>query len=83
MLCYDQIFIRYLSYLNLSHNHIKQISHTLPLSLVEINLSYNNLEHIQLDMSSSNCEIFDVSHNKLKLLNFLKVSNLKVITYVI
>jgi len=69
------IHCRFLKYLNLSYNCIKQIlSNSLPYSLIEINLSYNDLEHIQFDMSSSMCEILNVSHNKLKLLNFLKVS---------
>lgn len=69
------MFIRYLKFLNLSHNSIKQINNSLPHNLVEIDLSYNDLEHIQLDMSSSMCEVFNVSHNKIKLLNFLKVSH--------
>lgn len=67
--------IRYLAYLNLSHNCIKQISYSLPHNLIDIDLSYNDLEQIQLDMSSSMCEDLNISHNKIKLLDFLKVSN--------
>lgn len=68
------MFIRYLTFLSLSHNFIKQISHSLPRTLVEINLSHNELECIQLDMSSSICEDFNIAHNKLKRLDFLKAS---------
>lgn len=59
----------------MSHNNIKQINYSLPHNLVEIDLSYNDLEEINLDMSLSFCEVLNVSHNKIKLLNFLKVSN--------
>lgn len=66
---------RFLTYLNLSHNCIRQIlDNSLPCTLVEIDLSYNDLEHIQWDMSLSMCETLYVSHNKLKLLHFLNVS---------
>eukprot|EP00102_Acyrthosiphon_pisum_P013096 XP_008182521.2 PREDICTED: leucine-rich repeat and guanylate kinase domain-containing protein-like [Acyrthosiphon pisum] len=64
--------LNHLKFINLSHNGIKHIHYSLPCSLVEINLSCNDLESIQLDMSSSMCEILDLSHNKLKLLDFLK-----------
>lgn len=59
----------------MSHNHIKHISYSLPRALIEIDLSYNGLVHIKLDsdMSLNMCEILNVSHNKLKSLNFLKV----------
>lgn len=59
----------------MSYNNIKEInSLSLPRSLVEVNLSYNYLEYIHVDVPLSMCEILDLSHNKLKLLNFLKVS---------
>lgn len=68
------IINRFLKYLNLSHNRIKQIDHSLPYSSEEINLSHNDLEHVQFDMSLSMCELLDVSYNKLKSIHFLKVS---------
>lgn len=66
--------------MNLSHNCIKHIiSYSLPRMLVEIDLSYNGLEYIKLDtdMPLNMCEILNVSHNKLKSLNFLKVNYTK------
>lgn len=45
----------------------------LPCALVEMNFAYNCLEYIQPDLSLSSIEVLDLSHNKLKLLNFLKV----------
>lgn len=72
------ILIRFLKYLNLSHNRIKQIDHSLPYSCEEINLSHNDLDRVQFDMSLSMCEVLDVSYNQLKFINFLKVSYLVI-----
>lgn len=72
-----------MTFLNLSHNNIKQInSYSLSCTLVEIDLSHNGIEQIKLDqdiMSLNKCEVLNVSHNKLKSLNFLKVSQNKLI----
>ncbi|XP_022183270.1 leucine-rich repeat and guanylate kinase domain-containing protein-like [Myzus persicae] len=53
--------LNHLAFLNLSHNGIKHINYSLPRSLMEINLSYNDLESIHLDMSSR-LDISDCRH---------------------
>ena len=62
--------LRYLYTLNLSHNFIKKIDNLIPsASLVELNLSMNELTDISYMPSMINLEVLTISNNKVRLLH--------------